>query len=94
MTRSTPASPLARRTVLRAALMASAALGVGLLSACGSGQITQTDTQVPAVPGINVNSADGQIALRDGVVAYADEYKPGATVPIRVRLFNNSKQSV
>jgi hypothetical protein len=94
VTRSTPASPLTRRTVLRAALMASAALGVGLLSACSSGQITQTDSQVPAVAGVNVNSADGQIALRDAVVAYADEYKTGSTVPLSVRLFNNSQQSV
>ncbi|WP_432833987.1 hypothetical protein [Dactylosporangium sp. CA-092794] len=93
MTRSTLATPLARRTMLRAALMASAALGVGLLSACGAGQITQTDTQVPAVPGVNVNSTDGQIALRDGLVTYADEYKPGSTVPISVRLFNNSHQT-
>ncbi|GAA2375727.1 hypothetical protein [Dactylosporangium salmoneum] len=95
MTRSTPASPLTgRRTVLRAALLASAALGVGLLSACGSGQITQTDEQVAAVPGVSANSTDGMIALRDGVVAYADQYKPGSTVPINVRLFNNSTQAV
>ncbi|MEV6929423.1 hypothetical protein AB0M46_33705 [Dactylosporangium sp. NPDC051485] len=95
MTRSIPATPLTgRRTVLRAALLASAALGVGLLSACGSGQITQTDAQVPAVPGINANSKDGLIALRDGVVVYADQYKPGSTVPINVRLFNNSTQAV
>jgi hypothetical protein len=80
--------------VLRAALLASAALGVGLLSACGSGQITGTDQQVPSVPGVNVNSADGKIALRDGVVAYADAYKAGSTVPINVRLFNNSTQPV
>ncbi|MEV8514451.1 hypothetical protein [Dactylosporangium sp. NPDC051484] len=94
MTRSNPASALARRTLLRAGLLATAALGVGLLSACGAGQITQTDTQVPAVPGINVNSTDGNIALRDGVVAYAAEYKTGSTVPINVRLFNNSTQTV
>lgn len=94
MTRSTPATPPARRrTVLGAALMASVALGVGLLSACGSGQITQTDTQVGAVPGVGVNSVDGHIALRDAVVDYADSYKPGSTVPISVRLFNNSNQS-
>ncbi|MER7003131.1 hypothetical protein ABT297_08805 [Dactylosporangium sp. NPDC000555] len=94
MTRSIPATPLARRTLLRAGLLATAALGAGLLSACGAGQITQTDTQVPAVPGVNVNSKDGQIALRDGFVAYANEYKTGSTVPINVRLFNNSTQAV
>jgi hypothetical protein len=87
--------PLARhRTALRAALMATAALGVGLLSACGSGQITQTDNQVASVPGINLSSADGKLAVRDAVVAYADQYKTGATVPLSVRLFNNAEQSV
>ncbi|WP_426509341.1 hypothetical protein ACPPVO_01290 [Dactylosporangium sp. McL0621] len=95
MTRSTQAKPLARRrTVLGAALMATAALGVGLLSACGSGQITQTENQKPAVPGINADSADGKIALRDGGIPYADQYKAGSTVPLNVRLFNNAQQSV
>jgi hypothetical protein len=95
VTRSTQAKPLARRrTVLGAALMATAALGVGLLSACGSGQITQTDNQKAAVPGNNADSADGKIALRDGGIAYADQYKPGSTVPLNVRLFNNAEQSV
>jgi hypothetical protein len=95
VTRSTPATPQARRrTVLGAALMASAALGLGVLSACGSGQITQTNTQVASVPGINSSSADGKIVVRDATVVFADQYKAGATVPLNVRLFNNAKQSV
>ncbi|UWP82991.1 hypothetical protein [Dactylosporangium fulvum] len=83
-----------RRTVLGAALLASAALSVGLLSGCGAGQITGTDTQVPAIPGVNADSADGHLALRDAAVVYADEFKAGSTVPLSVRLFNNSKQAV
>ncbi|MFI5905911.1 hypothetical protein [Dactylosporangium sp. NPDC051541] len=95
MTRSTQATPLARRrTVLGAALMATAAFGLGVLSACSAGQITQTDTQKASVPGISVESADGKIALRDGGIPYADQYKPGATVPLNVRFFNNAEQSV
>lgn len=95
MTRTIPASlPTRRRTVLGAALLASAALGVGLLSGCSAGQITQTDTQVAAVPGVSAQSADGLIALREGVMAYSAEYKAGSVVPIEVRLFNNAKQSV
>ncbi|MET7420351.1 hypothetical protein [Dactylosporangium sp. NPDC005555] len=92
MTRTIPAAR--RRSGLGAALLASAALGVGLLSGCSAGQITQTDTQVAAVPGVSAQSADGLIALREGVVAYANEYKAGSVVPIEVRLFNNAKQSV
>ncbi|UWZ37001.1 hypothetical protein Drose_01335 [Dactylosporangium roseum] len=83
-----------RRTVLGAALLASAALSVGLLSGCGAGQITGTDTQVPAIPGVNADSADGHLALRDAAVVFADGYKAGSTVPLSVRLFNNSKQAV
>ncbi|GAA3279111.1 hypothetical protein Dvina_01245 [Dactylosporangium vinaceum] len=95
MTRSTQATPLARRrTVLSAALMATAAFGLGVLSACSAGQITQTDTQKAAVPGISVDSADGKIALRDGGIPYADQYKTGATVPLSVHFFNNAQQSV
>ncbi|WP_238015373.1 hypothetical protein KZZ52_01390 [Dactylosporangium sp. AC04546] len=95
MTRSTPATPLARRrTVLGAALLASAALSVGLLSACGAGQITGTDTQVAAVPGVSVKSADGLIAVQDAAIVYAGGYKAGSTVPISVRIFNNAKQPV
>ena len=95
MTRSTPATPQARRrTVLGAALMASAAFGLGVLSACSAGQITQTDQQVAAVPGINATSADGKIVVRDATVTFADQYKTGATVPLNLRLFNNATQSV
>jgi hypothetical protein len=95
VTPTTPATPLARRrTVLGAALLASAALGVGLLSACSAGQITGTDTQVASVPGVSLDSADGLIALRDATLPYAEVYKPGSTVPINVRLFNNSTQAV
>ena len=92
MTRTIPAAR--RRMVLGAALLASAALGVGLLSGCSAGQITQTDTQVAAVPGVSANSADGMVALRDGAVAYSGDYKPGSVVPLEVRLFNNAKQAV
>ena len=41
------------------------------LSACSAGQITQTDNQVAAVPGINASSADGKIKLRNVMVVYA-----------------------
>jgi hypothetical protein len=92
VTRTIPAAR--RRSVLGAALLASAALGVGLLSGCSAGQITQTDNQVAAVPGVSAQSADGLISLRDAVVAYADVYKPGSVVPIEARLLNNAKQSV
>lgn len=96
MTRSTPATPLARRrSALGAALLgASLFSGLTALSACSAGQITQTDTQVASVPGVNASSADGNIAVRDVVLAYAPKYEPGATVPIVLRVFNNSDKLV
>lgn len=74
----------------------AALLGAALLTglaACSAGQITQTDTQVASVPGINVNSADGNIALRNGLIDYAPSYPVGQPIPIEVRLFNNSHQA-
>jgi len=74
----------------------AALLGAALLTglaACSAGQIAQTDTQVASVPGVNVDSADGHIALRDGYIDYAPVYQAGQPIPIEVRLFNNSHQA-
>jgi hypothetical protein len=71
-------------------------LGVGLvcglaaISACSAGQITQTDTQVASVPGVSADSADGKIAVRNATLAYAPKYTPNSTIPLDLRLFNNS----
>jgi hypothetical protein len=75
-------------------------LGVGLMSglaaisACSAGQVTQTDTQVASVPGVSANSPDGKIAIRNAVVAYAPKYLPNSTIPLDLRLFNNSGAEV
>jgi copper(I)-binding protein len=71
--------------------------GVGVVvavSACSAGQITQTSSQVAAVPGANVDA--GQIALRDLVVAYngPQGYAEGASAPLVVRIFNNGQSTV
>jgi hypothetical protein len=86
-------TPAPRRSTLAAVLLgASLATGTVALAACGSGQITQTDSQVAAVPGINADSADGKISLRNGQIVYAGKYQPKATVPLELRLFNSSRQ--
>ena len=83
-----------RRTSLGAVLVGASLLtGIAALSACSAGQITQTDSQVASVPGVNVNSADGQVALRNGMIVYAEDYQPNTTVPLDMRLFNNSVQT-
>lgn len=73
----------------QAALLVVAGLGLaGLLTGCSAGQLTQTDTQVPAVPG--TNASVGQVALRDLLVPFEKEegFAAGSTVPLSVRLFN------
>ena len=68
----------ASRSSRRSARLAASALFAGLallaaLSACSAGQISQTSTQVAAVPGANLTIGDlnvDGIALRDLVIAY------------------------
>jgi hypothetical protein len=82
-----------RRSSHVAALLAApaAALLSGLLlSACSAGQISQTDTMVPAVPGANADSAKGVASLRDVQVKYNPQgYQAGAVAPLIVYVVNN-----
>jgi len=85
-----------RRRIRLGAVLVGASLLTGVaagLSACSAGQITQTDTQVAAVPGANANSADGQISLRNGMIVYAAKYPPNATIPLDLRLINEGNQT-
>ena len=88
MTAIDAATPLGRhrRVATTLALLAGGALA---LTACGSGQISQTATQVAAVNG---NSADvGDIQLRNVHVVYpnSQEYsiEPGGTVELGFTVF-------
>jgi hypothetical protein len=83
-----------RRSSRVAALLAApaAALLSGLLlSACSAGQISQTDTMVPAVPGANADSPKGVASLRDVQVKYNSPqgYQAGAVAPLIVYIVNN-----
>jgi hypothetical protein len=85
-----------RRFGTRARLVAVSVLiaGVAVLSACSAGKITQTSTQVAAVPGGSVDL--GPIALRDLTVAYngIQGYARGADAPLVVRIFNSGTTPV
>jgi copper(I)-binding protein len=77
--------------------LAGVIAGVGVVvavSACSAGQITQTSSQVAAVPGANADA--GSVALRDLVVAYngPQGYAQGASAPLVVRIFNNGQTAV
>jgi copper(I)-binding protein len=79
-------------------LAVAAFVAVALVSACSAGQITGTDTQVPAVPGTNVQVAapGGIVGVRNAVVSYPGlaGYPAGATAPLDLRLFNDTQQAI
>jgi hypothetical protein len=83
------------RHVARVAVASALVLSMAGLSACSAGQVTQTNTQVAAVPGASGDSTrpDGgpaTVGLRDVYIAYSDPkgYPAGGNAPLVVRLFN------
>jgi copper(I)-binding protein len=64
------------------------------LTGCSAGQLTQTGSQVPAVPGTNITV--GSIALRDLTIQYngPDGYRMGDDAPLGVRIFNDGAEPV
>ena len=87
------------RSMMRGAtaLAASAAVAAGLLLAgCGAGQVTQTEGQQPPVSGVNVESADKKILMRNLAIAYPgpEGYARGASAPIHVRIINQHQNTV
>lgn len=94
MPRSITGTPPRRRSSRVAALLAAPAaamLSGLLLSACSAGQISQTDTMVPAVPGANADSPKGLASLRNVQIKYnsSQGYQAGATAPLIVYVVNN-----
>jgi copper(I)-binding protein len=71
----------------------SGVLGIGLaavLAGCGAGQITQTDTQLAGINGVNGDA--GPIALRDVQLAYPPNkqgvYEPGSNAMLILTVVN------
>ena len=79
--------------LVTSALVAGACAALAL-AGCSAGQMTQTATQVAAVPGVNVNA--GTIALRNLVIGYNDPggYPVGSNAPLEVRIFNEGVTAV
>ncbi|MDT5038176.1 MAG: hypothetical protein QOE03_3361 [Micromonosporaceae bacterium] len=79
------------RSPLRFAAPLAAAVAAALLSGCGAGQISQTDTMVPAVPGANVDSPSGLVSIRNATISYnPTEYPTGSSAPLVIYIVNNS----
>ncbi|WP_412540754.1 hypothetical protein R8Z50_34015 [Longispora sp. K20-0274] len=76
---------------------------VALTAGCSAGQISQTSSQVAAVPGANrdielKDSHDllvGRVSLRDVMVQYSEKgYAKGGTAPLQIRIINDSPFAV
>lgn len=94
MPRSITGTPPRRRSSRVAALLAApaAALLSGLLlSACSAGQVSQTTSMVPAVPGTNADSPHRLASLRNVQIKYDDPkgYQAGSVAPLLVYVVNN-----
>ncbi|WP_436493387.1 hypothetical protein [Actinokineospora sp. HUAS TT18] len=78
--------------------IAPAALGLSLVAVlgavgCSAGQITQTDSQLPAVNG--AMSQAGKLALRDAALAYphGGHYAAGADAPLILTIVNSGAEA-
>ena len=81
-------------TVRRAAAIAIAGAAATALSACGVGQVTQTDTKQSAIAGINVDKGD--LALRDLQIEFdsAEGHAAGDDAALRVWIANEGTEAV
>ncbi|WFE22287.1 hypothetical protein O7621_02645 [Solwaraspora sp. WMMD937] len=80
-----------------AVLFAGAAVASGLLlSGCGAGQLAETATKATAINGVNLESPDGAVSVRDLSVPYpgVEGYPAGGSAPVEVGLFNNTNDPV
>ncbi|MFV2087678.1 hypothetical protein [Micromonospora sp. LOL_021] len=80
-----------------AVLFAGAAVASGLLlSGCGTGQLAETATKATAINGVNLESPDGAVSVRDLSVPYpgVEGYPAGGSAPVEVGLFNNTNDPV
>jgi hypothetical protein len=81
----------------RAALVAGVAtVGVIALAGCSAGQVAETAMLDTPIAGVNANSADGSVAVRDAQVAYngVEGYEKGESAPLQLSLFNQSEKDV
>jgi hypothetical protein len=79
--------------------LALAGATVALTTGCSAGLKTQTDQTVPAVPGANVQvsaSPEGVVSMRNALIVYPglEGYRQGATVPLELRLFNDTTKAI
>ncbi|QLQ38275.1 hypothetical protein [Micromonospora robiginosa] len=77
-------------------LAGTAAAASLLLSGCGAGQIAETANKIPSVQGVNVQTSDNLYQVRGLYVQFPGPkgYEAGATAPLNVVIYNDSKAPV
>jgi len=85
---------LGTRRVAQAAGAAMAA--VIALSGCSAGQVAETALLKSPISGLNAQSPDGALFIRNLQVAYNDPtgYPANGTAPLQVALFNQTEQPI
>ncbi|MDV6014697.1 copper chaperone PCu(A)C [Haloechinothrix sp. LS1_15] len=81
------------QTLVRTGLAFGSAL---LLAGCGAGQITQTDTQLPAVDGGGVHT--DSIVISNATLAYPEDtedhfYRGGSDAPVTMHIANRADEA-
>lgn len=74
----------------------AAALAAIALTGCSAGQVAETALKKPSVYGVNAESSDGSVFIRNLAVAYDGSagYASGDDAPLQLGLYNQSRQAV
>jgi len=82
-----------RRAALATGVAAVAAVA---LAGCSAGQVAETALKKPSTMGVNTQSSDGSVYIRNLAVQYAgpDGYEAGKNAPLELSLFNETRQTV
>jgi len=67
---------------------------VAALTGCSAGQVASTTAVQPSISGLNTQSPDGSLLIRNLQVVYTGPtgYPAGGTAPVEVSLFNETTQ--
>jgi hypothetical protein len=86
-------SPGTRRVALAAGFATVAVLA---LTGCSAGQVAETAMLDAPVSGLNAQSADGSLLIRNLQVLYNDPegYPAGGNAPLELSLFNQTEQAI
>jgi len=82
-----------RRAALATGVATLAAIA---LAGCSAGQVAETALKKPSVYGVNAESSDGSVSIRNLAVAYngTSGYAAGADAPLQVGLYNQTPEAV